>query len=399
MGCGRVGSTLAHILEDRGNTVAVIDRDPEAFRRLRPSFKGDRVTGIGFDRDVLARAGIERADGFAAVSSGDNSNIIAARVARETFAVSQVAARIYDPRRAEVYERLGIPTVATVRWTADQMLRKLLPESTEPLWRDATGKVVLSQVAVCPDWIGEPVKMVEASVATRIVYIDRLGEAIVPLPATVLQHGDVVHVIARELLENGHEVLLIDQKPSAIKVDSVPRAEWLLADACEISSLDDAALDRCNVVVAATGDDKVNLVVSLLAKTEYGVPRVVARVNHPGNEWLYNESWGIDVAVSTPRLLSALVEEAVSVGDLVRLMSFGQSEASLVELTMPADAPLAGKQVGSIEWPADVALVAILREGRVLVPQSQDPLQPGDELFFVTSQDVEQELEDLFAAE
>jgi trk system potassium uptake protein TrkA len=198
MGCGRVGSTLAHILEDRGNTVAVIDRGPEAFRRLRPSFKGDRVTGIGFDRDVLARAGIERADGFAAVSSGDNSNIIAARVARETFGVQQVAARIYDPRRAEVYERLGIPTVATVRWTADQMLRKLLPESTEPLWRDATGKVVLSQVAVCPDWIGEPVKMVEASVATRVVYIDRLGEAIVPQAGTVLQQGDVVHVIAKE---------------------------------------------------------------------------------------------------------------------------------------------------------------------------------------------------------
>ena len=136
MGCGRVGSTLAHILEDRGYTVAVIDQDPEAFRRLRPSFKGDRVTGVGFDRDVLARAGIQRADGFAAVSSGDNSNIIAARVARETFAVRQVAARIYDPRRAEVYERLGIPTVATVRWTADQMLRKLLPGSgVEPLWR------------------------------------------------------------------------------------------------------------------------------------------------------------------------------------------------------------------------------------------------------------------------
>jgi trk system potassium uptake protein len=198
MGCGRVGSTLAHILEDRGNTVAVIDLDPEAFRRLRPSFKGDRVTGIGFDRDVLARAGIERADGFAAVSSGDNSNIIAARVARETFGVAQVAARIYDPRRAEVYERLGIPTVATVRWTADQMLRKLLPESAEPQWRDATGKIILTQVAVSPAWIGEPVKLVEASVATRIAYIDRLGEAIVPQAGTVLQHGDVVHVIARE---------------------------------------------------------------------------------------------------------------------------------------------------------------------------------------------------------
>src|SRR5579862_891364 len=198
MGCGRVGSTLAHILEDRGNTVAVVDRDPEAFRRLRPAFKGERVTGVGFDREVLARAGIERADSFAAVSSGDNSNIIAARVARETFNVRNVAARIYDPRRAEVYERLGIPTVATVRWTADQMLRKLLPEGSEPLWRDATGKVVLTQVAVGTSWIGEPVKVLEASAGTRVAYIDRLGAPIVPQPGTVLQEGDVVHVIALE---------------------------------------------------------------------------------------------------------------------------------------------------------------------------------------------------------
>jgi trk system potassium uptake protein len=204
--------------------------------------------------------------------------------------------------------------------------------------------------------------------------------------------GAVGRSIAGELLENGHEVLLIDNSPKAIKVDTVPRAEWLLADACEISSLDDAALQRCQVVIAATGDDKVNLVVALLAKTEYGVPRVVARVNQPDNEWLYNESWGVDVAVSTPRLLSALVEEAVSVGDLVRLMTFGQSEASLVELTMPDDAPLVGQRVGAIDWPADTSVVAILREGRVLVPQPDDPLQAGDELFFVTSDDVEEEL-------
>ena len=154
--------------------------------------------------------------------------------------------------------------------------------------------------------------------------------------------GAVGRSIAKELLENGHEVLLIDKNPRSIKVYSVPRAEWLLADACEISALDDASLERCNVVIAATGDDKANLVVSLLAKTEYGVPRVVARVNDPSNEWLFNESWGVDVAVSTPRLISALVEEAVSVGDLVRLMTFRQSEASLVEMTMPADAPLVG---------------------------------------------------------
>ena len=198
MGCGRVGSTLAHILEDRGNTVAVIDRDPEAFRRLKSSFKGDKITGIGFDRAVLTQAGIERADAFVAVSSGDNSNIISARVARETFNVQRVVARIYDPRRAEVYERLGIPTVATVRWTADQMLRKIVPEGGEPLWRDPTGRIVLAEVAFSPAWIGEQVKAVEASAMTRIAFIDRLGQAFVPEPGTVLQEGDVLHVVAKE---------------------------------------------------------------------------------------------------------------------------------------------------------------------------------------------------------
>jgi trk system potassium uptake protein TrkA len=198
MGCGRVGSTLAHILEDRDNTVSVIDRDPEAFRRLGSGFKGDRVTGIGFDRAVLTQAGIERADAFAAVSSGDNSNIIAARVARETFGVQRVAARIYDPRRAEVYERLGIPTVATVRWTADQMLRKLLPEGGEPLWRDPTGRIVLAEIAFSTNWIGEQVKALEARTMTRIAFIDRLGQAFVPEPGTALQEGDVLHVVAKE---------------------------------------------------------------------------------------------------------------------------------------------------------------------------------------------------------
>ena len=198
MGCGRVGSTLAHILEDRANSVAVIDQNPEAFRKLRSSFKGSRVTGMGFDRDVLIQAGIEEADAFAAVSSGDNSNILAARVARESFGIDRVAARIYDPRRAEVYQRLGIPTVATVRWTADQMLRKLLPEGAEPLWRDPTGKIALAEVAFSDRWLGEKVKAIELATGTRIAFLDRLGEAMIPAPGTVLQEGDVLHVIAHE---------------------------------------------------------------------------------------------------------------------------------------------------------------------------------------------------------
>ena len=207
--------------------------------------------------------------------------------------------------------------------------------------------------------------------------------------------GAVGLSIAKELIENGHEVLLIDKDPKAIQVYAAPGAEWLMADACEISALDDAGLESYNVVIAATGDDKANLVTSLLAKTEYGVPRVVARINLPANEWLFNESWGVDVAVSTPRLMSALVEEAVSVGDLVRLMTFRQSDANLVEMTMPTDAPLAGQRVGSIEWPADTALVAILRDSRVIVPSPDDPLEGGDELLFVASQDVEAELSTL----
>jgi trk system potassium uptake protein TrkA len=209
--------------------------------------------------------------------------------------------------------------------------------------------------------------------------------------------GNVGKSIATELLENGHEVLLVDKDPHAISVESVPTAEWLLADACEIASLEEAGLHRCNVVIAATGDDKVNLVISLLAKTEYGVPRTVARVNHPKNEWMFNESWGVDVAVSTPRLMSALVEEAVSVGDLVRLMRFSQGDANLVELTLPADATLVGTSVGDVPWPGDTALVTIIREGRVLVPSKDDPLEAGDELLFVAAPDREQQLEDLLS--
>jgi len=198
MGCGRVGSSIAHTLEDQGHTVAVIDQDPEAFRKLRSGFKGTKVTGIGFDRDVLTEAGIERADAFAAVSSGDNSNVIAARVVREAFGVQRVVARIYDPRRASVYQRLGIPTVATVAWTADQMLRRLLPEGAESLWRDPTGAVVLAEVAYSEAWLGRKVCDLENAAHARIAYISRLGEALVPGPSLVLQEGDVVHVVAQE---------------------------------------------------------------------------------------------------------------------------------------------------------------------------------------------------------
>lgn len=198
MGCGRVGSTLAHIVEDRGHTVAVVDRKSEAFRRLGSSFQGRRVTGIGFDRDCLREAGIEEAQAFAAVSSGDNSNILAARVARETFGVENVVARIYDPGRAEVYQRLGIPTVATVRWTADQMVRRLLPSGAEPEWRDPSGTIRLAEMPVDSSWVGERVSHLESASGARVAFLTRFGEGLLPGADTVIQDGDLVHVIMRD---------------------------------------------------------------------------------------------------------------------------------------------------------------------------------------------------------
>ena len=198
MGCGRVGSTLAANVERRGHTVAVIDQNADAFRRLGPEFGGQTVAGIGFDRDVLIEAGIERAEAFAAVSNGDNSNIISARLARETFGVARVAARIYDSKRAEVYERLGIPTVATVRWTADRILRHLVPEGHVELWRDPTSTVAIIEVAVHPGWVGRPLPLLEAATGTRVAYLVRFGAAILPTEVTVLQEGDQVSLLVTD---------------------------------------------------------------------------------------------------------------------------------------------------------------------------------------------------------
>ena len=212
MGCGRVGSTLARSLEDRNHTVSVIDSEPDAFRRLGPGFNGDKITGIGFDQEVLEKAGIRRADAFAAVSSGDNSNIIAARVARETFGIQQVVARIYDPGRAEVYQRLGITTVATVKWTSDQVLRRLLPAGAEPDYRDPSGTIRLDQVPVTAAWIGQRTVHFQEQSRCRIAWIDRLGEGVLPLRDSVIQEGDLLHIVMRE--ENAqHAYQVFDNGP------------------------------------------------------------------------------------------------------------------------------------------------------------------------------------------
>jgi trk system potassium uptake protein len=196
MGCGRVGSTLAHSLEDRDHSVAVIDTNADAFRRLGPSFAGTTVTGVGFDKDVLEAAGIDRAAGFAAVSSGDNSNIISARVARETFGIERVVARIYDAKRAAVYERLGIPTVATVPWSTDRLMRMLLPDGVASAWREPSGTVAILPLPLNEDWVGHSVRELEQVTDCRVAFIVRFGTGVLPRADTVVQHEDTVYVAA-----------------------------------------------------------------------------------------------------------------------------------------------------------------------------------------------------------
>ncbi|MXP22332.1 TrkA family potassium uptake protein [Gordonia sp. HNM0687] len=193
MGCGRVGSSLAMAMQKRGHEVAVIDRDESSFIRLSPQFTGTTVLGVGFDRDVLTRAGIEKADAFAAVSSGDNSNIISARVARETFGIDRVVARIYDAKRAQVYQRLGIPTVATVPWTTERFVSALGETSTTIEWRDPSGSLVIAELEVDESWIGVSVGKFQEETGGRVAFLNRLGNPILPDVKTVVQQDDLIY--------------------------------------------------------------------------------------------------------------------------------------------------------------------------------------------------------------
>lgn len=211
--------------------------------------------------------------------------------------------------------------------------------------------------------------------------------------------GNVGRFMAKDLLRLGHTVILIDQDGDLIQrhQQRIP-ATWVQADATEPLNLQAAGLSTCDVMVAATGDDKVNLVSSLLAKQEFGIPRVVARVNHPNNEWLFNESWGVDESVSPPHLLTSLVEEAVVVGDLVTLLRLEQGRVSLVELTLAEESPAVGKVLGELPLPKDVVITAIIRAGHVVVPRDETPLMVGDEILALTTLDTQNEFEELLAA-
>lgn len=210
--------------------------------------------------------------------------------------------------------------------------------------------------------------------------------------------GKVGRSVAKELLASGHEVLIIDREPTALRTTNLPQAQWLLADTCEVSSLEEAKLSTCQVMVAATGDDKTNLVASLLAKTEFGVGRTVARVNDPANEWMFDDMWGVDVCVSTPRIMTALVEEAVTVGDIVPMFTFQGSGVQMIEFTIPHESPYIGTDLADAQWPHEASLLVIVRQGIPHAPTPTTALEEGDELMFLVTDVALPDLRDVLGA-
>jgi trk system potassium uptake protein TrkA len=429
MGCGRVGILLVQELCKAGHEVAVIDKNASAFDRLPPDFKAKTIVGLGFDRNVLEEAGIRDADVFLAVSSGDNSNIVSARVAREHYRVPMVIARIYDPYRADIYERLNIPTVSTTRWGVKQMVLMLTHTREEIKESLAGGDLFRMRLAVPSHLVGRQVSELaaEGKGARRggrpgrvrlhpgpVQHVPgrRHGPSHRPqgrhgparrahdpdrralMRIVIAGAGAVGRHLAADLKARGHDVVLVEQEPRHLEIAAewAPDAEFILGDACEPWVLEKADLRSTDVVVAATGDDEDNLVISLLSKQEFGVPRVLARVNHPRNEWMFSEQWGVDQAVSIPHLMTALVEEAVTVGDLVRLLRLEGGRIALLEITIPDASPNAGRPLYELRLPTDAAIVAVLREGHVVIPQPETVVTAGDEVLALASAEAESAL-------
>ena len=329
--------------------------------------------------------------------------------------------------------------MATVTWTIDQVRRRLLPDATSADWSDPTGRLTLVDRSLPDAWAGRPLCDLEQPGRLSLVAVTRAGVPRLDARELVGQEGDVLHLavlddalreldealtpgsetatdagvkvaiagagsvgtaIASDLHANGHDVLVFEQDPELVeRLRPTLDVTWVAADACEVSSLDAAGLATVDVVVAATGDDEDNLVISLLAKQEFAVPRVVARVNHPKNQWLFNESWGVDVSVSTPQLLTALVEEAVSVGSLVRLLQFEGGAAHLVEITLAEDSPANDIAIADLAFPRDAVVVAVVRADRLIVPRGDTTLQSGDEVLVLVTADAEDAVHTLFIAE
>jgi trk system potassium uptake protein len=450
VGCGRVGAGLAAGLAEAGDVVAVVDKDPKAFERLGEEFTGQTVEGIGFDRDMLEQAGVARADALVAVTGGDNSNVVTARVARDAYRVPRVIARIHDPRRASLYEELGIVTVSSTAWGMRKVRDYLEHRTLKEEHSFGRGEVTLLRLELPQHLVDRQVADVEGD-GLRVVSVTRRGGAFVPGSGTVLAEGDVVRLavgstaangstpswprrptasrpagrwpgegpegsgapqggapvrvllagagvwgsyIADHLVETGHEVVVVEQDAATARRARASGGRTVVAgDACEPSVLDRLGLDTVDTVVAATGDDEDNLVVSLLVKRWYGVPRVVARVNNPKNTWMFTDDRGADTAVSAPAVMTWLLERAVGVQDVVALLRAERGRGvALVELTLDEDAPVLGRRPAELDLPAGATVVAVVRGDQVLAGADAGPFEPADEVLALTTLQAEPDL-------
>jgi len=473
VGCGRVGTALAVGLEARGDTVVVVDKDPRMLERLGERFTGRRVEGVGFDRDVLEAAGIARADALVAVTGGDNSNIVTARVARDAYRVPRVIARIHDPRRAEIYEQLGVTTVSSVGWTLrkvkDHLEHRLLAEEAA----FGRGEVSLLRIELPQHLVDRRTADLETR-GLRVVSVTRHGGAFVPAPDTVLAEGDVLRVavgdagrtwlddllagappaasdgprtpvrssrqtlahtsmdaagppapaaggradqasvrvlvagagmwgayIADHLVEQGNQVVVVEQDAATVRrARAAAHGRTIIhGDACEPGVLELVEPQTVDTVVAATGDDEDNLVISLLCRRLWSVPRTVARVNNPKNTWLFTRDWGVDTAVSAPALLTHLLDAGVGVLDVVTMLRTERGGIALVEVTLDEDAAAVGQRIAELPLPEGSVVVTVVRDEQVLPGGGPTPLAPGDEVLAVTTLAAEPSLRRVLGGE
>lgn len=367
LGCGRVGSTLALMLDAEGHEVSVIDKDPDSFRRLGENFKGRTITGLGIDVEVLKEAGIETADTFLAVTNGDNSNIMASQIAKIIFGVPKVLARVYDPLRARVFREMGIETVSATMLMAGMLFDRLFDRP----YRSIADYLELTQHAC---------RLYAADLPTpEQVAAHRASlEGKCPSYIIVAGGGKVGYQLTKALLQEGYEVLLVEKRPQRFHLLKEELGDAVFyGDACEIRTMVRMGMERADLVVAVTGDDEDNLIICQVAKNWFGVPRVIARVNNPRNEEVFRRL-GVDETISATTLLFQLIEQEVTVGEFLPLALLQRGGLEIVEIELTASSPIVGKPVRELSLPEGCLLAAVVRDNNAQVVTGDTVLQPGD---------------------
>ncbi|MBN1570916.1 MAG: NAD-binding protein [Acidobacteria bacterium] len=367
LGCGRVGSTMALMLDSEGHDVSIIDMEPSAFRRLGESFGGRAVTGIGISADVLREAGIENASAFLAVTNGDNTNIMAAQIAKVLFQVPRAMARIYDPLRAEVYREVGIETLCITTLGAGIFHDRLLDRSYQSIddYWNLTHEMHRLYAANLPT----PQQLAEKRVGHKNGHKDYI---------IIAGGGKVGHNLGRALLSKGDEVLILEKRPQRFHMlhDELGEAVFF-GDACEIRTMVQVGMERADLVVAVTGDDEDNLIICQAAKRWFGVPRAIGRVNNPANEDTFHKL-GIEETISATRLMYQLIEQEVATMDVLPLSLLQRGNMEVVEIKMQPDAPVVNVPVRKLMLPAGCLLMAIIGENKAEIVTGDSRLGADD---------------------